>query len=46
MQEAYVQGISTRLVDDLVQAMGMTGSEAKSPVENQRARSCARQSAA
>jgi transposase-like protein len=25
MQEAYVQGVSTRSVDDLVQAMGMTG---------------------
>jgi putative transposase len=24
-QEAYVQGISTRSVDDLVQAMGMNG---------------------
>jgi len=25
VQEAYVKGISTRKVDDLVQAMGMTG---------------------
>jgi Transposase, Mutator family len=25
MQEAYVQGVSTRSVDDLVQAMGMSG---------------------
>ena len=25
MQEAYVQGVSTRAVDDLVQAMGMSG---------------------
>src|SRR3954465_6024923 len=25
VQEAYVQGISTRSVDDLVQAMGMSG---------------------
>ena len=25
IQEAYVQGISTRSVDDLVQAMGMSG---------------------
>ena len=25
IQEAYVQGISTRSVDDLVKAMGMTG---------------------
>jgi transposase-like protein len=25
IQEAYVQGISIRSVDDLVQAMGMTG---------------------
>jgi transposase-like protein len=24
-QEAYVQGVSTRSVDDLVQAMGITG---------------------
>jgi transposase-like protein len=25
VQEAYVQGVSTRSVDDLVQAMGMSG---------------------
>ena len=25
VQEAYVQGVSTRSVDDLVHAMGMTG---------------------
>jgi putative transposase len=25
IQEAYVQGVSTRLVDDLVQAMSMSG---------------------
>ena len=25
VQEAYVQGISTRAVDDLVKAMGMSG---------------------
>lgn len=25
VQEAYVQGVSTRSVDNLVQAMGMTG---------------------
>lgn len=25
LQEAYVKGISTRKVDDLVQALGMTG---------------------
>lgn len=25
VQEAYVQGVSTGSVDDLVQAMGMTG---------------------
>ena len=25
IQEAYVQGISTRSVDDLVKAMGMSG---------------------
>jgi putative transposase len=31
VQEAYVQGVSTRSVDDLVQAMGMSGIS-KSPV--------------
>ena len=38
IQEAYIQGISTRSVDDLVKAMGMSG--------NRRARSvdCARRS--
>ena len=25
IQEAYIQGVSTRTVDDLVRAMGMTG---------------------
>ena len=25
MQEAYIQGVSTRSVDELVEAMGMTG---------------------
>ena len=25
VQEAYVQGVSTRSVDDLVKAMGLTG---------------------
>lgn len=25
IQEAYIQGVSTRSVDDLVKAMGMTG---------------------
>ena len=30
IQEAYVQGISTRSVDDLVKAMGMSGSGAMS----------------
>ncbi len=25
IQEAYIQGVSTRSVDDLVQAMGMAG---------------------
>ena len=25
IQEAYIQGVSTRWVDDLVQAMGMSG---------------------
>ena len=34
IQEAYVQGVSTRSVDDLVQAMGMSG----------RSRGCARRS--
>lgn len=29
IQEAYVQGISTRSVDDLVKAMGMSGGCAK-----------------
>lgn len=33
VQEAYVQGISTRSVDDLVQAMGM-GGISKSPVSH------------
>jgi len=32
VQEAYVQGVSTRSVDDLVQAMGMT-EISKSPDE-------------
>ena len=27
IQEAYVQGISTRSVDELVKALGMTGSD-------------------
>ncbi len=31
MQEAYIQGISTRSVDDLVRVMGMSGIS-KSPV--------------
>ena len=32
IQEAYIQGVSTRSVDDLVQAMGMSGvSRARSP---------------
>ena len=30
IQEAYVHGVSTRLVDDLAQAMGMTGISKKS----------------
>jgi transposase-like protein len=30
IQEAYVQGISTRSVDDLVKAMSMTASQARS----------------
>ena len=34
VQEAYVHGVSTRSVDDLVKAMGMTGiSRSKSPSE-------------
>ena len=36
VQEAYVQGVSTRSVDDLVQAMGMTGIS-----KNQVSRLCA-----
>ena len=32
IQEAYIQGVSTRSVDDLVQAMGMSGvSKSRSP---------------
>lgn len=30
VQEAYIQGISTRSVDDLVKAMGMTGAQGTS----------------
>lgn len=36
VREAYLQGISTRSVDDLVQAMGMSGIS-KSQVSRQRA---------
>ena len=38
IQEAYIQGVSTRSVDDLVQAMGGTG------VSKSRSRACARRS--
>jgi transposase-like protein len=31
IQEAYIQGVSTRSVDDLVQAMGMSGDRVASP---------------
>jgi transposase-like protein len=38
IQEAYIQGVSTRLVDDLVKAMGMSGvaKSQKSPVRRDR----------
>jgi transposase-like protein len=39
IQEAYIQGVSTRSVDDLVQAMGMTGiskSQVSRPVRRDR----------
>ena len=39
IQEAYVQGISTRSVDDLVKAMGMSGIS-----KSQVSRGCARRS--
>ncbi|MDZ7749467.1 MAG: transposase [Halofilum sp. (in: g-proteobacteria)] len=38
VQEAYIQGVSTRSVDELVQAAGMTGSPRR------RSRGCARRS--
>jgi transposase-like protein len=41
IQEAYVQGISTRSVDDLVKAMGMSGIS-KSQVSASARRSTAR----
>ena len=41
IQEAYVQGISTRSVDDLVKAMGMSGIS-----KSQVSRGCARRSTA
>ncbi len=41
IQEAYIQGVSTRSVDDLVKAMGMTGIS-KSQVAGCAARSTAR----
>ena len=46
IQEAYVQGISTRSVDDLVQAMGMSGiSKSQSlPPRRRGSRACARRS--
>ncbi|SFI61188.1 Transposase, Mutator family [Bradyrhizobium sp. Gha] len=36
VQEAYVQGVSTRSVDDLLQAMGMSG------ISRARSRGCSR----
>lgn len=39
VQEAYVQGVSTRSVGDLVQAMGMTG------ISKARSAGCAARSA-
>ena len=41
IQEAYIQGISTRSVDDLVKAMGMSGIS-----KSQVSRGCARRSTA
>ena len=41
IQEAYIQGVSTRSVDELVQAMGMSGIS-KSQVSRFAARSTAR----
>ena len=41
IQEAYIQGVSTRSVDDLVQAMGMSG-VSKSQVSSCAARSTIR----
>jgi putative transposase len=38
IQEAYIQGISTRSVNDLVKAMGMSG------ISKARSRGCARRS--
>jgi transposase-like protein len=38
IQEAWIQGVSTRKVDDLVQALGMTG------ISKRRSRRCARTS--
>ena len=38
IQEAYIQGVSTRSVDDLVQAMGMSG------ISKSQVRGCARRS--
>ncbi|MER8402148.1 transposase [Mesorhizobium sp. M1348] len=40
IQEAYVQGISTRSVDDLVKAMGMSG------ISKARSAGCAKRSTA
>lgn len=34
IQEAYVQGVSTRSVDDLMQAMGMSGISTPMPVHS------------
>ena len=36
IQEAYIQGISTRSVDDLVKAMGMSGVSKSHPARTER----------
>ena len=45
IQEAYIQGVSTRSVDDLVQAMGMSGSLQEPGLQAVRARSTIRSTA-
>ena len=39
VQEAYTQGVSTRSVDDLVQAMGMSGISKSQVIQARAARS-------